>query len=206
MRIRSYYNENEIIPNLYTFGGEWQTTDGVEYKGLYHKYIPTDEVYTQSNWNRFTSVKLIKFKEIPADVKLYNKIKTDIQIGTQPVIPLLTYKPTPEDYTKGFITRYFLKKINENFIYEVDDIQYYDQLSNVIDLHLYSGAIVTWFISGETADVVNNNITTQGVITKNKLALKQAEKQIPGISKLITNVLQYYSDTEFVVPADINEN
>ena len=205
MRIRSYYRENEIIPNLYTFGAEWQTPDGVEYKGLYHKYIPTNEVYTQSNWNRFTSVKLIEFKEIPESVKLYNKIKSDIEIGTQSIIPLLTYKPTSADYTKGFITRYFLKKVNENFIYEVDDIQYYDRLSNVIDLHLYSGAIVTWFIAGETVDVVNGNITTQGVVTKNKLALKQAETQIPGISKLIINVLQYYSDIDYIVPKDINE-
>lgn len=205
MRIRSYYNDNEILSNLYTFGGEWQTQDGVEYKGLYHKYIPTGEIYTEGKWNQNTSKKLVKLEKLSADAKIYRSLRPDIKIGTQTILPLFTYKPQPSDYTTGYITRYFLKKVNEDYIYEVDDIQYYDQLGNVIDLHLYTGAIVKWYISGETNDVVRGNVTTYGVINKNKKALKDAELQMPGISKLVTDVLQYYSDTDYIVPSDINE-
>jgi hypothetical protein len=206
MRIRSYYSDNEIIPNLYTFGGEWQLQDGTEYKGLYHKYIPTDEIYTEGTWKIDKSVKLIEFTKIPAEVKLYKKIKTDIKIGTQSIIPLTTaYKPSADDYATGYITRYFLKKYNQSLIYEVDDIQYFNHLNNIIDVHLYIGAIVKWYITGETVDTINGTIKTPGVITKNKQSLKEAEKQLIGISRLVTNLTQYYTDTDYIVPADINK-
>jgi hypothetical protein len=205
MRIRSYYSDNEILFNLYTTGKEWQLQDGTEYKGLYHKYITTNEVYTEGSWNRDTSVKLIEYKEIPAQVKIYNKLKPDIKIGTQSVNILFTVSPTLSDFTTGYITRYFLKKINEDYIYEVDDLQYYDQLSNVIDLHLYIGVSIKWYITGELIDTVNGSITVPGIITKNKQSLRDAEKQLPGISKLITNLSQYYTDTDYIVPKDINQ-
>ena len=82
MRIRSYYSDSEIIPNLYTFGKEWQLTDGSEYKGLYHKYKSTGEIYTEAVWNQRSSVSLSEYKELSASIKLYRKLKSDIQIGT----------------------------------------------------------------------------------------------------------------------------
>jgi hypothetical protein len=205
MRIRSYYSDNEILTSLYTFGKEWQLPDGIEYKGLYHKYIPTGEVYTEGTWNRNKSVKLTEYIEIPEYSKLYRKIKSDIKIGTESPVPIVSFKPTLQDYSTGYINRYFLKRVNNDLIYEVDDIQYYDQLSNVIDLHLYTGAIVKWFITGETTDTTSGVAIVPGVITKNKQAIREAEKQISGISKLVTNLLQYYEDTDYVVPKDINE-
>lgn len=206
MRIRSYYSDNEIIPNLYTFGKEWQTPDGTEYIGLYHKYITTDEIYTEPTWDQNKSVELLEYTEIPPEVKLYkNLMNSNVIIGTQTITALTSFKPTQENYSDGYITRYFLKKVNEDLIYEVDDIQYFDQLRNVIDVHLYDGAAVKWYITGETVDTVNGSTTTLGVITKNRKAIKDAEPIVPGISKLITNLLEYYEDTTYVIPTDINE-
>ncbi len=205
MRIRSYYSDNEIIPNLYTFGKEWQNPDGTEYVGLYHKYITTDEIYTEPTWNQNKSVKLSEYTEIPPAVKLYKKLNSNIVIGTQTITALFSFKPTLQDYSTGYITRYFLKKVNEDVIYEVDDIHYFDHLSNVIDVHLYNGTAVTWYITGDTTDTINGTTTIPGVITKNRQAIKDAEKDVPGISKLITNLLEYYEDTDYVVPKDINE-
>ena len=36
-RIKTYYNDSEIVTDLYTFGKEWQLQNGAEYIGLYHK-------------------------------------------------------------------------------------------------------------------------------------------------------------------------
>ena len=205
MRIRSYYSDNEIIPNLYTFGKEWQRPDGTEYTGLYHKYITTDEIYTEPTWNQNKSIKLSEYSEISPTIKLYKKLNPNIKIGTQTITALVSFKPTQENYSTGYITRYFLKKVNEDLIYEVDDIQYFDQLSNIIDLRLYNGTSVNWYITGETTDTVNGTTTAPGVITKNRQAIKDAETLVPGISKLVTNLLEYYEDTEYIVPKDINE-
>jgi hypothetical protein len=75
----------------------------------------------------------------------------------------------------------------------------------VIDLHLYIGVSIKWYITGELIDTVNGSITVPGIITKNKQSLRDAEKQLPGISKLITNLSQYYTDTDYIVPKDINQ-
>jgi hypothetical protein len=206
MRIRSYYSDSEIIPNLYTFGNEWQLTDGSEYKGLYHKYKSTGEIYTEAVWNQRSSVSLSEYKELPASVKLYRKLKSDIQIGTATINPLVAYTPTPQEYSVGYITRYFLKKCNEDLIYEVDVTQYTNQLTSVIDSHLYISAAITWFITGETVDVTTNNVKTRGVISKNRQSIRNTENQMPGITRLLKNLLQYYTDTDYVVPRDINKN
>ena len=38
MRQKQIYKDSEITTDLYTWGEEWQTEDGVEYKGLYHNF------------------------------------------------------------------------------------------------------------------------------------------------------------------------
>ena len=82
MRQKQIYKESEITTDLYTWGEEWQTEDGVEYKGLYHKYT-TGEIYTQPVWNELSSKKLVKYQipDIPI-IALYktlhkNKIQTN---------------------------------------------------------------------------------------------------------------------------------
>ena len=48
---------DEIITNLYTSGGEFETEDGKEYRGMYHRYL-TNEIYTEANWDPRISKKL----------------------------------------------------------------------------------------------------------------------------------------------------
>jgi len=43
-----------------------------------------------------------------------------------------------------------------------------------------------------------------GVIELNTKEIQRMEQTLPGISKKLTNPLQYYTDTDFVVPRDIN--
>ena len=102
---------DEIITNLYTSGGEFETTDGKEYRGMYHRYL-TNEIYTEANWDPRISKKLKPLirkvnKDTPyADLK--RNLKTSF-LQPNPIVVNITQS----DRKIGYITRYFLKKLNE---------------------------------------------------------------------------------------------
>jgi hypothetical protein len=201
MRQKTYYTVDEITNNLYTIGHEFMTTDNVEYVGPYHRYI-TGEIFTQPKWDAQTSKQLIQFKQIPTAVKIYNALNSiTIQTGIpNPVIVQIT----SADINQGYIIRYFIKRINEQAILEIDNAQYTKYMSNEFDTNMYVATKMYWFISGASDDVRENGVLVKGVVTKNQTQIKQSEQQVPGLSKLLTDPLQFYTDTDFVVPKDIN--
>jgi hypothetical protein len=200
MRQKAYYNANEVTNYLYTTGSEWQTEDTIEYKGLYHKYI-TGEVYTEPEWNPKKSKKLepVSDKKNP----IYKKLKSDIQTKyntPKNLIPIAS----STDYSNGYIIRYFLKKKNESIFIEIDKPQYDDWVSKKIDNNLYSAATIQWTIAGNIEDEKKGIIVSMGVQSKNLAQIQLAEQQLPGIGAVLSNPLQYYTDTDFKTPADIN--
>lgn len=201
MRQKAYYTKDEITPNLYTIGGEWMTTDDVEYKGLYHTYI-TGETYTQGTWNPKTSVKLIAYDFIAPDAKTFKQL-TNIEVKYDSVQPY-SVVVTEQDRDVGFILRYFIKKINENKITEIDAEQYKAWLGNQIDNNLYVAAEVVWRITGNQRTEYVNGVQIPGVVESNLQRTQLTEQTIPGISSKLSNPLEYYSDTDITVPRDIN--
>lgn len=187
-RIKLKYELADIKTDLYTFGNEWTTEDGHEYIGLYHQYISTKETYTGANWDKNTSKKLIKFYE-NSDVNLYkklNKAKVTFQspFPERPVI-------TDNDRKQGYFTRYFLKKFNELQIIEISKKQYDAYQAKKIDNNAYSAATIDWYITGQA-------------VQKNTKNIADASKQIPQLQSLLTDLLQFYTDTDFNIPPDIN--
>jgi hypothetical protein len=201
MRLKLYYTQDEIIADLYTSGKEWMTTDNVQYVGLYHRYT-TGETYTGSTWNSKTSVKLIPFREQNLLVNQYQKLKRLKLQYKLPVSRIVT--PTPEQIKQGEMLRYFIKKINETNITEIDAIQFQEWLSKQIDPALYVGAELTWYISGNVNDTFDGTRLVRGVASKNKLQLATAELTIPGITNRLANLTEFYTDTVYTVPRDIN--
>jgi hypothetical protein len=202
MRLKLYYTADEIVPDLYTSGKEWMTTDNVQYVGLYHRYT-TGETYTDATWNSKSSVKLIPFREPDLDVNKYQKIKQlKLKYGT-PSSRLVT--PTAQQIQQGEMPRYFIKKINETQILEIDVVQYQAWLSKKIDQVLYTAVQITWYISGNVTDAYDNGTLIRGVVTKNQLQLASVEPSIPGITNRLANLIEFYSDTTYNVPRDINE-
>lgn len=201
MRQRLHYTPSQITKNLYTTGSEWMTEDQREYIGPYHTYI-TGETYTETEWIPAKSKKLIAFT-IDSDLtKKYKELKT---VQTNFKTPN-TYIPviTEADRTAGFITRYFLKKVNQRQVTEVDVTQYTSWKSREIDNNLYSGIELKWTITGALQDSIQNGVVMKGVATKNVEAMRTVETQFPEIFDILTNPIQYYSDTDFVAPKDIN--
>lgn len=201
MRQKTYYTVDEITNNLYTMGQEWMTEDHTEYVGLYHRYI-TGEVYTGKSWDSKTSKELIQYKQIPAEVKLYNQLK---QISVKFDEPTATVvQITQQHIDQGYLIRYFIKKINETKILEIDESQYNKFTENLFDTNMYVATKIYWFVSGETADQTVNGILEKGVVSKNLDQIKQGVSKVPGLSNLLADPLQYYTDTSYVIPKDIN--
>lgn len=189
MRQKAYYTADEIVTNLYTTGSQWMTEDLVEYKGSYHTYL-TGEVYTQVNWIPDKSVKLIKFEKQDLTVTQYKKIKP-INVSYNSIY---SFYPTVtmQDIANKYVTRFFIKKINESAIIEIDEMQYTAWTAKKIDPNMYTAVKVAWQIAGPKVTAIN------------AFRVKTAEKTIRGISQKLSNLSELYTDTEFVTPKDIN--
>jgi hypothetical protein len=201
MRLKLYYTADEITSNLYTTGSQFMTEDNVEYRGTYHSYI-TGEVFTGSTWNAKTSKKLITFRDITSKNAEYQQLKPASLIFDKPNPTIVSI--TKKQIDSKTIVRYFLKKVNETSIIEVDIEQYQKWLSKQIDSVIYLGISIPWTIAGEIEDTIINGTLIKGVRTKNNLQIQYANSKVPGISTYLNNPLQYYLDTTFVVPQDIN--
>ena len=201
MRLKLYYTADEITSNLYTSGSQFMTEDNVEYRGTYHSYI-TGEVYTGSTWNAKTAKKLITFLDLSSKNAEYQQLKPASLVFDKPNPTLVSI--TQQQINNKMVDRYFLKKVNETSIIEVDAEQYQKWISKQIDSVVYLGISIPWTIAGEIEDTIINGTMIKGVRTKNILQIQYANSKIPGISDYLTNPLQYYLDTTFVIPQDIN--
>ena len=203
MRIRNFYMPDEIITNLYTSGGEFETEDGKEYRGLYHRYL-TNEIYTESDWNPKISKKLKPLiKRINKNTP-YAELKRNLRTTYFQPNPIIV-NISQSNKKIGYISRYFFKKINELLFTEVDSTQFKAWQSGQIDPNTYFGVQIIWYITGPVNDETQGVVRIKGVYTKNTEQIEYAERFLPGISSILTDPLQYYSDNTFDIPADINQ-
>lgn len=202
MRLKLLYSPDEITNNLYTFGKEWMTLDDVEYIGLYHTYT-TGEVFTEPTWNPKKSMQLTAYEDTTTTKFQYAQLKS---INTSFISP--TQYQAENSITvanQEQIQRYFIQQKNDlSNIIEIDSSQYDLYVNAQIDSNIYSAIKLTWWISGPVNDVVTNNATQFGIISKNRQSLLNVEKLMPGITTKLSNLLEFYTDTDFVVPRDIN--
>ena len=109
-----------------------------------------------------------------------------------------------ENRKTGMIPRYFVQNVSHKKIFEIDKQQYDAYQTKLIDNNLYRTTKLTWYISGNINDEIVDTVLKTGVKSKNQRAIKFAQQSIPGISARLTNLLEFYTDTDFIAPADIN--
>jgi len=206
-RLKSYYIADDITPNLYTTGDEYIIIEtGQSYTGPYHTYN-TGEVFTLSNWNPNQSKKLFKIDtdettNNSADVFIYkqlNKIKTKYK-SFQPSVPIIT----DNDKKLGYIHRYFIKKINNNNVIEINKKQFNDWESENIDPNLYFAIKIKWTITGVLQDTISNGVNIEAVSTINTKEVTRASKKIIEIVDVLSDLTQYYVDMNIITPGNIN--
>lgn len=86
-------------------------------------------------------------------------------------------KPDDSDYKEGKIERFFVRKINETSIIEVDRQNYRSTTPM-----FYEKSNLWWYISGNIDDVES----------KNKRTLKQSRKIMPGLENKLINATQFF--------------
>lgn len=96
--------------------------------------------------------------------------------------------PTSNDYSKGYIYRYFVQKINDLTITEVNKDKYND-----IYTQYFNKIVIQWVISGPKNNEYSNKILTRkGVQEQNTKTLVDTEKKIKGIKTYLNNPLEFW--------------
>lgn len=107
------------------------------------------------------------------------------------ITSLTRYKPRPtsQDYARGYITRYFAKKINEDVIIEID----HNGANNVNQL-LYKVVNFPWRISGPRVTTVKNGIADkQGVSDQNRFEIDRIYKEEDvDLAGTLTDLLEFW--------------
>ena len=102
---------------------------------------------------------------------------------------------TQADVDKGSIKRYFAKQSNHTNgdIVEISEKHYND----LVNAPLYQTAVITWRIKGRLEDIPNMNSEGpknlyMGVLSSNKLAIQDGERQLPGLDRKLSDPLEFY--------------
>lgn len=169
-----YYPINKIVTDLFTAGNEFAVAATLRpYKGYY--FSTFDGKYFTGNKSAANSVELMKYT--------VNKSTTSNQ-------QLSFYSPTPseDDYKKGFIKRYFIKRVNAGIdtIKEISKADYEKNKKNI----LYIFTQLDWKITGPLYDIPGH-ISVSGIIDTNKRTVIKKEKELPGINFYIKNLSQF---------------
>ena len=164
---------------LYTKGNEF-SLNGQNYIGEYHyeNMTPTTEpklgngiilrkVYT--NPNHYTYDKIFEFDILVSGF-----------ISPKPYMPIIAN----QTYTTGYVTRYFVEKINNSQSYPIEiDLSQFKKFGKKggIDNGLYNVASVSWKLTGLLNDV----------ITHNRQEIYFASDKVPKIAYGVRNYTEY---------------
>ena len=194
-RNKIFYPAGQITEGLYTQGKEWMLEDDTEYIGLYHKYSD-GIVMTEARYDRNKSKNLFPYKDIkkrPTNL-IYDKITKLKDIKKKLTPKNIRIIPSLDDYKKGYIVRYLIRKRNDTSapIYEVDEKQFND-LGSKIDDSLFFGIQLKWKISGPTNDIKGSSgqIKEYGIVETNKRTLINKEREMSGVSGFLGDLLEF---------------
>ena len=192
-RRRIYYTKAQITEGLVTEGNEWMFTDNTEYIGQYHTYT-TGEVFSEATFVDGKSRILIPYvnvqsinqqNEIGIDFAKnfeYNGIKTlDIKKSITPNPSIV--EPTDKDIKRGWMERYFAKKVNDDIILELTK-EDFDNVGteNGLDKILWEKFKLRWIITGPIDEILQTNQQT----------IQIKSQDYPLLSNLITDFTEFY--------------
>ena len=194
-----YYPTYATINNLNTSGGEF-FLNGQPYTGKYYKTIDGD-FYSGPNPQTGPNQKLTEIKTYQGtpglntiNVSLNTQetlaTKTNVLSTRIPGKPNSYYpQPTEEDYTKGYITRYFTKKENEKgYIIEISRDEYNSIVNGEADydIRLYQVTTILWKLTGPLRSTRQSQYNViPGIVDVNQRLTETANKNFLGIVDFI---------------------
>lgn len=118
------------------------------------------------------------------------EIKNKIGLGEYDYFEPSNYIPTikPTDYEYGYISRYFVGRINYPNVLETNAKDF-----NMINDGFYKKIKISWKISGTEFNQYNGKmLLTTGVVDYNILKINQASQVFPQISNVLNNPRQFW--------------
>ena len=194
-----YYPLYATLNDLQTRGGEF-SLNGNPYSGKYYKTMD-GEFYTGPNPQTGPSEKLFKIQKY-AQAPILNQggISSNVQQKLIQITGVNTNRipgkpnsyqpqPTQEDYTRGYLIRYFTKKENDKgFIIEISEDEYNAILNGSADydIRLYQVISILWKLTGP----LNSQRKSQynvipGIVDTNKRLVETSNKNFLGIVDFI---------------------
>jgi hypothetical protein len=196
MAIR-YYPSTKIKTNQKALTGEF-TLNGVVYSGYYYSTYD-GKFFSGRNPIEGTNEELIpvlnrsnmehtNISTLPSSDKGRTVISGIIaQQQSQPV----SYHPKPldEDYSRGYITRYFIKMVNQRgYVMEVSE-QEYSSIKNgtaPYDISFIQTVDILWKLTGPLNNKrISQYDTRAGIIDTNKRLIETASKTFVGLKEFI---------------------
>ena len=197
----SYYPKNRVITNQTAIPGQFTDKNGNEYVGDFFVTYEGDIIAgtdpLNTNNKRLVKVNKIEIPALQRTIQNVNNTKyreINPNISDLPLLDpiLFTPNPTPADYQRGFITRYFAKQRDRRIfkILEIDKDTYQDLVGRkgIFNYSLWKPISLFWRISGP----LNPTQNEPGVIETNKRIVEQKDRIFIGISNYLTNFQEYY--------------
>ena len=184
-----YYPLSKIQANLFTSGNEFAIAlTQTDYKGYYFSTYD-GKFFTEKTPSK-NSVELIRYAPKKSKTSL-GSLGYTIEEKDNPVTQHFIPKPTDQDYVQGFITRYFVKRVNgdESTVKELDQTTY----DGLQDNPLYIIEEGVWYITGVVEDItLTGGMVIPGVSTNNRATISRINKTIPGVDRYLRDPLQFY--------------
>ena len=100
--------------------------------------------------------------------------------------------PTEKDYENGYITRYFTRQANspQSEILEISQEKYTEL--NTSATGFYKTIELDWKITGDLNSSLVNGVKHIGVLEANQNSINEAEKDLPNMSMVLNNLVQFY--------------
>jgi hypothetical protein len=190
-----YYPKNKIITNLYTNGGLlYYLESQLPYIGYYYK-LYNGKYFSGKSPNSAEQELVLNTSSTNPNSPIYTLEPTlpnnqAVILSTNVIqkVPTFYYpQPSENDYQIGSITRFFVKKTNENKFLEVNAIDYNAIFyrNNEYVYQLYTAFSMPWTISGNKQKVIqtNKDITINTQLNLKLFGLTLFLEQIGGYDK-----------------------
>lgn len=123
---------------------------------------------------------------------MYTKIAKDLDKYKIELPVTIVPEPTEDDYSVGFIRRYFVRISNDvnTHIFEISDSDY----TKYIDNPFWTTESIKWRIAGPLNPIYkeDGSIDDKGVRNSNKAAIGLASHTLKNIGLYLPNLLQFY--------------
>lgn len=191
-----YYPSSRVKTNLNTNGTEF-FLNGIPYSGKY--YLTFDgNAYSGANpiFGKNEPLQKISDAVTPsvnsnaASRSVMSSLNKKIKSPKKNDSPVPYYPiPVDQDYKRGYITRYFLKRVNDKgYVTEISSVEYADinNGSAKYDVSLYQTIEIMWKLTGPLHKVrISQYDTRAGIVDTNERLVLEAEKTFVGIKDFI---------------------